>query len=111
MNRWLLAVALLAGLSDAAETNTSTTLRRDAWFTKAELEKVARHHVLVKKIQFSFEGTTSSVSYRRIGTNLVATICFGSELGKPVFTADIDHTETVLTNSIGIAVCAIGRTP
>jgi hypothetical protein len=107
----LLAIALVAGVVTAAETNSVVKVRRGAWYTKQALAKVTKNYVAQKQIQFTFEGTTSGVAYRKVGANFIATIWFGSGLGRPVLTADIDHTGTVLTNCIRIAVCGTGREP
>jgi hypothetical protein len=104
----LLALLVLATLAHSAETNTVNQARRGAWYTQPELERVTKDYVSKKRIQFSFEGTTNGVSYRKVGTNVVARIWFASDFGKPVFTAEIDHTGTVLTNSLGISVCGFG---
>ena len=111
MKACLLATVVVAGLASGAQTNTVSSVRRGAWYTKPELERVAKDYVTQKRIQFTFAGTTNGVSYRRVGTNVVATIWFASVFGKPVFTADIDHTGKVLTNSMGMAVCGTGRKP
>ena len=86
-----------------------TNTLREAWYSATALERAAKDHANRKQIQFSFEGTTKHVSFRRVGTNPVATIDFFSGFGQPCFTADIDQSGQVLTNSLGIAICGIGR--
>jgi hypothetical protein len=75
------------------------------------LETVARDYAKKHGIKFTFEGTTNSTSFRRVGTNTVATVDFFSDFGKPCFTVDIDQTGHVLTNSLGVSVCATGLNP
>jgi hypothetical protein len=109
MKRLAACILLVACLSQGAEKIDTGKNLQKPWYNKGELEKVAKSFALQKKINFTFEGTKSSVSYKRVGTNLLATIWFASELGKPTFQAEIDHTRTVLTNSIAITVCGTGR--
>jgi len=110
MKIWLTTFLLVASTAYGDGTNRVTrTGRSQPWHSARELERVAREYAKQRGIQFTLEGTTKSVSFRRVGTNTVATIDFGSDFGKPCLTMDIDQEGRVLTNSVGVAVCGTGR--
>jgi hypothetical protein len=111
MRTCLLALLLAAGFAHGEATNIVGKVWREAWYSAKELERVAKDYARQKQIQFTFEGTTKHVSFRRVGTNTVATIDFFSGFGQPCFTADIDQGGQVLTNSLGISICGTGRKP
>jgi hypothetical protein len=111
MKTCLLAFLITAGFAHGEATNIVGKVRRETWYSPTELERVAKNYAGQKQIQFTFEGTMKHVSFRRVGTNTVATIDFFSGFGRPCFTAYIDQSGHVLTNSLGITICGTGRKP
>ena len=78
---------------------------------QSRLERIAKDHAKQQKIEFAFEKTDRSVSVEKRGTNVVATICFCSGMGKPFLEVEVAPAGQVITNHMGIAICGIGRNP
>jgi hypothetical protein len=78
----------------------------DKWYSASELEQIAKDYAKQKKIDFDFtKATERSVWIYTGGSNIIASVSFSSDFGKPAYIADIGRDGKVVTNRVGIAIC------
>ena len=112
MKTLMFTLLLVPALACAQDTNYPARIQRgETWSSASRLERIAKDHAKQQKIVFAFEKTDRSVSVEKRGTNVVATICFCSGMGKPFLEVEVAPAGQVITNHMGIAICGIGRNP